>query len=345
MRSDVNRRKHNRGFTILETLVAAILTLLLLGVVFNVMSHARNETAKGYWLQGAITELRNGTRLLTSLLKRTSYPSTIEDIGGQKVVISYKEWRDYDEGGRLRNMLIKKDDHDLDLKLLPGTIIPDSQPVQLLVFPICIPEKQGVDGKITWIELILEPVPNFTSRTALGKLRLIEREDTYNSRGMPRRAYDLKKKFSTSLPVKSDKIIIRDVSEVEISDFSVEELRGISVAAAQGSAATEHTRSRFMISIYIKCTCLKDEKITLTDQCSIINNIDVSELALTNSIEVLAINGSGIFRTAKISVNGKSMVVSANQAVAGMFEVLSVFSNGIKVRFISGSKIRSFFVK
>ncbi len=334
-----------RGITLIELMIAALLSVLIFGVIYMVLSRARAETQKGYWIQQAIQDLRNSSRRLSYLLKRTSYPTTIEKSGTEEVVISYKEWREYDDSGRLRGMVIKSDDKEMDMYLLPGSTSPDPEPQRLMLFPICTPEKVGEEGTITWVEVILEASPIYSATTPVGQIRLVTREEKYNSRGLKKRAYDLKKKFSEEIPIKSDQIIVRDVNTVDIQYYSADEVVGISVAAAKNSAAIEHKRKRYIIAVKTECVFPKDDKVMLPDQFTVVNNIDVSEFAGGITLEVLAILGGENPSGAKITLNGVKMDVSLGATLPGNLKVVSITKSGIKVQVLPGNRIRSYGLK
>ena len=168
-------RRSSRGVTLIETMLAVILLSLLFASANNVLSYSRRETEKGFWIQQAITQLRNGTRAITDMLKKTSYPSTIIRYGsGEEKVISFKEKREYDVTGRLRNLQLNPSEaFDMHSISDGGMIRPNFNDQTVMYFPACEPEKDfdsGYEaGTINWVELVLKPSEKY-NETGLGTL-------------------------------------------------------------------------------------------------------------------------------------------------------------------------------
>jgi prepilin-type N-terminal cleavage/methylation domain-containing protein len=341
-----------RGFSLIELLIVLILSVLLFGMVYLVISRALAETQKGRWLQQAAGELRNATRELSELFKKTSYPTTIQHMNGHDEVISYKEWREYDAAGRLRAMQVKGDDSGMDFHMLTGETFPEAKAVLVMLFPVCYPETGNEAGRIIWNQVWLEPESYYGPEMPFGRLRLEQREDTYRSLGKPRRVYDLKLGFSERLPVKSSRIVAHDVRSVTIDRCLVEELRGISVAKKQSSGSVHsHVRRRHIVSLEIHTRFPKDAKVSLDDQCTMVNNMEAAELGARFSLEVLriqssqALNGEGtIARSATIRFNGKTLEVVPQQRVSGLFEVSSIFPEGVNICFPPSLRTRTFYL-
>ncbi len=328
------------GFTLTEIIVTIILLAALFAVAHRVLYQANLETQKGYWLQQRLTELRNGTRMISQRMKKTSYPSSIVREGGKDVVIAFKEWRRYDDSARLRDLQINPSTA-YDMTSIDGSIAPAPEPVSIMTFPICTPEKDGQPGTITWVELELQPNPLYNPDRPLGVLHLKERTETYTS-GPPKYAFGLTGGFSSSLPVRVDKELVHDVSQVTIASFSVDELRGVMVTEA-GSVAKKYRR-RYQVSVRIDCMHSRDEKIVIGDQCTVVSNVDLAALSGGLNIVVLQINGSGPAATADITFNGSPMNVTAGSSFGNGWIVSTIYSNGLSAKH-QGSNTTRFFPK
>lgn len=333
--------------TLIEIILAVLMISLLFGSGFAVMRYSRKETEKGFWIQQAITQLRNGTRAITQKLKMTSYPSTIikKVVGGKDVqkVITFKEKREYDYTGRLRNLEINDDD-SFDMHAIiteGGGISPTFEDQTIMYFPICSPEKDtsaGYEqGTIKWVELVLRPSKNYRY-TGLGSLHLLERVDTYSTGSDPQRAFGLTKQFSKSIAVKRDKLIIDDVREIEIDYFDIDELRGVYVT--KSGERYEETSKRILVSMGITCSHPKDGKIWLSDQCSVINNVGVVKMLGSNLMALIKINSSGAGGSAVIKTSDGEKNVSVGDTV-GVFKVTQILSDAV-VMVLPGSEIERY---
>ena len=334
------KRRRFQGITLVEIMVAIVLVSALFVSGFKVLSHARRETVKGLWLQQAIVELRNGTREIAQHLKRTSYPSTLYKRGNMEAVVSFKDYRIYDDSGRLRDIKTRDTD-SFDIHATAGHTIPDDGETTILRFPICSAETDfgtSSPGKITWVELILRPAPVQTGiGSTLGTLVLCHREDVYQTQGLLFRAFSLTKTFDPGLPLTREKAIISDVQFVDVSMFSVDELRGIAVSTA--GAVVRKTRRRFLVSIQIGCCHPKDPQTRISDQCSVISNIDVLSSG-GPTLVVLSVSGP----TARISYLGQPSNVGVNSVIGGVFRVKTVLPNGIVVTTIPGNTVRTYLI-
>ncbi|NLI78262.1 MAG: hypothetical protein GX442_17735 [Candidatus Riflebacteria bacterium] len=313
--------KNRRGFSVVEGIIGAILLAMLFYVAFRTLSMARQEAVKGFWLQEQIIALRNSTRALGQAVKSTSYPTTLVKSGGEELVFSYKEARSFDDSGRLRKLEVKNDDA-MDLHIVSGFISPGNTPQRVMYFPICFPETDldsYTPGRIVWNELVLEPDPATHWYSGLGRLVLIEREETYTSKGLASRAFSLTLGFKESLPVTRRKELIGNVDNVFISYFSVDELRGIAVTGE--GAVDRKMRRRHLVSIRIECAHPRDEKMRIGDQCSVVNNVDISELVGGGmTLVVVSVTGS----TAKVLVNGSEQTAGVGTVLGGQLKVTSV---------------------
>ena len=352
MKSMINSRSSRpssrRGFTIVEALVSAILLVLLFMVAFRALSTARQEAMKGFWLQEQIIALRNTTRTITQCIKTTSYPTTLVKSNAEELLFSYKEMRTFDGSGRLRELTVKADD-SMDMHLLSGFVSPDEKPQRIMYFPACTPELDlgnYTPGLITWYEFILEPDPNNFAYARLGRVRLIEREEPYNTTSNPSRAFGLVTSFKSDLPVKREKVLIQNVSNIFVSHFSVDELRGIAVT--ESGQIDKQMRRRHLVSVRIECSHPRDERMQIGDQCSIVNNIDVSELMGSGmTLVVLKVTGS----SALVRLNGAEQTVAAGSSLSSQMSVKSVFSGsgsspgGIRVTLKPSGKTQIFYEK
>ncbi len=339
-----NSSNFKRGVTLIEILLAVIMLSMLFGSGYSIMTYSRRETEKGFWIQQAITQLRNGSRAITQKLKMTSYPSTIirRNSGAteEQKVLSYKEKREYDYTGRLRKIEVN-DSTDFDMHAIVthgGGISPTFEDQTIMYFPICTPETEDEgsyeEGKIVWVELVLRPSREYRL-TGLGTLHMIERHETFSTKSLPDRVFALKKKFDRSLPIKTDKVLIDDVREVGVDYFDVKEFKGRGVSK-EGVLGEKRITKRILVTLDITCSHPKDGKIWLSDQSSVINNVEIVEVAATNLMELLAINGS----SADIKFNGTTMTVTKNQMI-GTYRVTRILTDAV-VLVTPGSEVERY---
>ncbi|MBU1107409.1 MAG: prepilin-type N-terminal cleavage/methylation domain-containing protein [Candidatus Riflebacteria bacterium] len=338
--------RNARGVTLVETMLAVTLLSLLFGAANSVLSYSRRETEKGFWIQQAISQLRNGTRAITDMLKKTSYPSTIIRTGSgaarNEKVISFKEKRTYDGedafgnladkkgSGRLRDLELNSSDaFDMHSVITgSGIIRPSFKDQTIMYFPICEPEKDFEDGytagNITWVELLLRPERHY-STSGLASLILVERNETYNTKSDPyRRAFGLTNEFDRAIPVSREREIINDVNGIEVDSYAIDELRGVFVT--QSGQKNEVTTKRILVSINVSCSHPKDGKIWLSDQCSVINNVELVTLAGTEYLELLQVFSAGPSGSAKVKYNNSELTVSVGGMV-GTYKVSSINSD------------------
>lgn len=336
--------RNARGVTLIETMLAVIMLSLLFGSANNVLSYSRRETEKGFWIQQAITQLRNGTRAITDMLKKTSYPSTIIRYGsGEEKVISFKEKREYDISGRLRKMELNPSTaYDMH-SISDGSMIrPNFSNQTVMYFPVCDPEKDFdsgyVPGNINWVELALRPSSHY-STSGLGTLYLIERQKTYDTRtDTARRAFGLTDEFDPGDTITREREIINDVNAIEVDSYEIDELRGIYVT--QSGDRQEVTNKRILVSINISVSHPKDAKIWLGDQCSIINNVQLVKMAGGEYLELLEVLSAS---SARVKYNTSELVVSVGSSV-GPYQVTKIESNAIGLK-EPGSSVERMLVK
>ena len=280
-------RKNIRAFTFVEVCMSILILSLVFGIGAGVMSYARKETQKGFWIQQSIGQLRNATRQIGIKMKEMSYPSTLvrnyTNTNPPKLIIKvipFKEKRYYDNAGRLRNIDENPSDA-YELHTMQGNTFPSDKSQVLMYFPISEPEKDYssgyTPGMITWVRFVLEPSKDF-SITKLGSIFMEEFESEYDTRVKPDRAYGLDEHFS----VKSSKLkrrseLIIDVSKVDISSYEVSTVRGIAYKK-DGSGGDPVMNVKNIITFKIWCKHPKDDRITLTDMCSVTSNTEVKPL-------------------------------------------------------------------
>jgi hypothetical protein len=282
-------RKNIRAFTFVEVCMSVLILSLVFGVGAVVMSYARKETQKGFWIQQSIGQLRNATRQIGIKMKEMSYPSTLvrnyTNTNPPKLivkVIPFKEKRTYDNAGCLRNITINPSDaYELRAKANQGLILPSDKPQVLMYFPISEPEKDYSSGYtaglITWVRFIFEPSKDY-SITKLGSIFMEEYESEYDTRVKPDRAYNLDEPFSEkSSKLKRRNELIIDVSGVEISSYDVSTVRGIAYKK-DGSGGNAVMNVKNIISFKIWCKHPKDNRIVLNDMCSVTSNTEVKPL-------------------------------------------------------------------
>ena len=279
--------KNIRAFTFVEVCMAILLLSLVFGVGAGIMSYARKETQKGYWIQQSIGQLRNATRQIGIKMKEMSYPSTLvrnyTNTNPPKLivkVIPFKEKRSYDNAGRLRSIEVNPSDA-YELRAKSGKTLPSDKPQVLMCFPISEPEKDYsggyTAGLITWVRFVLEPSKDFAI-TKLGTIFMEEYENEYDTRVKPDRAYNLNEPFSEKgSKLKRRKEIIIDVSGAEISSYDVSTVRGIAYKK-DGSGGNAVMNVKNIITFKLWCKHPKDNRVSLTDMCSVTSNTEVKPL-------------------------------------------------------------------
>ncbi|MFZ2959664.1 MAG: prepilin-type N-terminal cleavage/methylation domain-containing protein [Candidatus Ozemobacteraceae bacterium] len=331
----------NRGYSLMEVIIAIMLLAGLFSVAYSILSYANTETQKGYWLQQRITDLRNATRAISLRMKKTSYPSTIVRQGKTDVVVSFKEWRRFDDSSRLRDMQVNPST-DFDMNAVEGSILPGPSPTSIMRFPLCTPEKDGQPGVITWVELLLQPKQPFIPERPRGKLVLLEREETYTTTA-PMFAFALHRTFPSTMAPCVEKEIAEDVSQVRIASFSSDELRGIMVS--ESGAVAKKFRRRYLVSVRIDCSHPRDDKITISDQCTVVANVDLTAIAGGMNLLVNAIHGSGPTASADVLFNGTPLTLVPGSKVGADWSVTQIFATGIVLRHTLTATTRTFYKK
>ena len=281
----INRNR--QAFTFVEVCMSVLILSLVFGVAAFVISYARKESQKGFWIQQGITQIRNGTRHIGIKMKEMSYPSTLVKYASSNAqnqnikIIPFKEKRTYDNSGRLRDIeeaTVKC--FELHAMTNQAEILPNGSPQVLMLFPICEPEKDFSDGYtagvINWVRIVLEPSPDFDI-TKLGVIVMEEYEDQYDTRANPNRAFNYEKSFSTGSRLLRRKELIEDVSKAEITSYDVSTVRGIAYKK-DGTVNDPVLNHKNIVTFSVWCTHPKDDKITLNDMCSVTSNTEVESL-------------------------------------------------------------------
>lgn len=338
--------RYRRGVTLVEIILAVLMLALLFGSANGVMTYSRRETEKGFWIQQAITQLRNSTRLIAMKMKQTSYPSTlIKTADGKEKVMSFKERREYDSSGRLRKLDINPNDaYELHSVISgSGMIIPSFIEQTIMYFPICEPELDYntgyTAGNITWIHLVLRPANDY-STSGLGALYMDEHQDIYGTKGLTDRAYGLNKPFNKSIKRTRSKELVTHVREVAVDFDEIESMKGIYVTK-DGALSDPKFAKRTMISLNISCCHPKDKKIWMSDQCSVINNVELIKLPTPPTMELISISGT----SAKVKLNGVEppISVSVGDLING-FTVKAILSDSLLL-YDPATKIESYLHK
>lgn len=290
---------NRKAFTFVEVCMTVLVLSMIFGVGAGVMSYARRESEKGLWIQQGITQLRNATRQIGVKMKEMSYPSTlVSRVNGAntvKDVISFKEMRDYDNGGRLRNLVLNscKDYEMYVQKNADGkvagfdkqAVIPEANEKVIMIFPICESEKDiesgYTPGRINWVRFVLKPSPVFES-SKRGQIVMEEYEQEYDTRSAsvyPNRAFSLKNQpFSVrDCRLLRQKVIIEDVSGVEINSYDVSHSRGHFVTKT-GVKSEDYKQIKNIVTFKIYITHPKDDKIRLDDIVTVTSGVEVINL-------------------------------------------------------------------
>lgn len=340
----------NKGVSLLEVLIGVSILSMLLAAGNSVLSYSRQQTEKGFWIQQAIAQLRNTTRLVGDKMKQTSYPSTLAIGGsetGKDVVYSLKELREYDDVGRLR-MFEKNDSevynvHTIDSQKEPVT--PIDGDLSIMYFPICEQEVKIVTnpigggtppaaraGKITWVHLVLRPSPTY-SVSGLGTLYIEETEKTYTTNTKPY-AFTLGKPSEAFNPAISaptrKRQLITDVQSIKVDTFAIDESRGFYVDDA-GTKSQMISIKRNLISLTINCSHPKDGKINLSDQCSVVTRVEQSDtLPTPPSIQLLGVDSSS--GKVRVRYNGQESVKQKFDWIGQGSQIVHIYATAIKVK-------------
>ncbi len=255
---------------------------------------------------------RNTTRLISTKLKEKNYPSKLIykkknwAIGDNedpyiRQLVPFKEIREYDRAGRLVNVKRENDKQDpnfsYEIYMKSGVTTASAEKVELMHFPICKPEKiySGVsdgnqeDGEITWIRFMFEPREDF-EETKLGSI-IIEQyhatqhtnltdgkvDDGYTINWAKVDCSDYFSHMSKDNPNFKTKELVTDVRSVEISGVNDFDL----TVEGNGGIATNGTKStiyKHIILFEITCQNPKDDKVVLSDMCSITVNSELKPL-------------------------------------------------------------------
>jgi hypothetical protein len=304
------------GVTLVEIILAVLMLSLLFGSANGVMTYSRRETEKGFWIQQAITQLRNSTRAIAMKMKQTSYPSTlIRSSSGEEKVMSFKERREYDSSGRLRKLDINPSDaYELHSVISgSGAVLPSFVEQTIMYFPICEPERDYetgyTPGTITWIHIVLRPATDYRT-SGLGAIHMDEHQETYDTRSTPvTRAFALNRTFDKSIPIIRSKELVTHVREVLIDYDEIKSMKGVYVTKA-GALSDPIFAKRTMISMSISCCHPKDKKIWMSDQCSVINNVEMIKLPSPPMIELVKIFSTGAGGSAQVKLNGSDKTVN-----------------------------------
>lgn len=293
MKDRINKKQ---GFTFIEVCMSVLILSLVFGVAMYVIRYARKETQKGLWLQKSIEMLRNATKQIAIKLKEKNYPSTIVYkkkgiVDGKEVyeskVISYKEKREYDKGGRLRKIILNKAEQKPWYEVFitaNNTTTPSNNNSDLMYLPVCSPETdypskgEVHNGKIVWTRFVLEPSPDYKV-TRLGQIVMLEYEGEYQT-SKADRAFELDdpKVYETFFTKKEKrrKVIVEDVSKVEIGnhDLSIYGGRGIA-KSKDGDTPQAADLVKNVVVFKIYCRHPKDDKTELSDMCAITTSSEV----------------------------------------------------------------------
>lgn len=328
----------NKGFTLLEVLIGVAILSLLLAAGNAVLSYSRQQTEKAFWIQQAISQLRNTTRFIGEKMKSTSYPSTLVISPDGDEIHSLKERRTYDAVGRLR--LLEQNDtevynmHTIDTTKEP--VPPTNADLSIMYFPICQQEVVGganpKAGKVTWVHIVLRPSPNY-NLTGLGTLFAEETDVVYSSKP-DSYAFNLGKASEAFNPTTASpnrrRSLISDVQSIKVDAFSIDESKGYYVDDA-GTKSNMLTIKRNLISLTINCCHPKDGKITLSDQCAVITRVEQSDsLPTPPSIQLLSVSADK--EKVRVKFNGQESDKRKFDWVGQGSQIIQIYSTAIKIK-------------
>lgn len=296
----MNKNRYRRGFTFVEVCMCVLILSLVFGVATYVMTYARKETKKGFWIQQCISQLRNSTRQIGIKLKEKSYPSSMilkkktnvqpgEDEYERRIY-PYKERRSYNASGRLTKIEVhtgSSSHYEIYAKF--GKITPKNEQIELMYFPVCTPSKDFPDsgesypGIATWTRFVLEPRPDYKNNK-LGTLVMEEypmpleffSNDVFDLTFKIDGSSDIHTLFAHGSALKGyrRKELITDVSAVDIEKYDLTIPKGRGVALDGSSADLVNN----VVTFEITCTNDKDDKTVLSDMCAITVNSEVQDI-------------------------------------------------------------------
>ena len=286
---------NKQGFTFIEVCMAILILSLVFGVATYVMSYARTETQKGFWIQQSIEMLRNTTRMIGNKLKEKNYPSVLIlkkkgwSIGQYedpfiRQVVQFKEKRNYDRAGRLLSIKKNETNKSYEIYVKQGKTEPSNNEIELMHFPICTPEKiytgttdgTSESGTIVFHRFMFLPNSDYDI-TGLGRIIMEQytvpiittlpggQTESYNIHFHEQDCnYYFSHIGSTNKQYKS-KELIQDVSSVEINKYNltIPKGRGVAVNGDYSDLI------KFIITFKITCKCPKDQKVNLSDMTAI----------------------------------------------------------------------------
>jgi hypothetical protein len=147
--------------------------------------------------------------------------------------------------------------------------------------------------------------------------------------------------FNSSMGVTRTREIISDVNAVEVNTFEIDELRGL-VVTKDGDKYPV-VNKRILVSVNITVSHPKDNKIWLSDQCSVINNVQVVKFAGGDYLELLQVYSSGPGVSALVKYNSNQLSVSVGSAI-GSYRVSAIYPDAIGMK-EPGSEVERLLVK
>lgn len=273
-----------KGVTLLEICITLVVLTMLFGSGYMIMSYAREQSAKGFWIQQTTGDLRNALKRISKEISNASYPSATYK-GKSYNFYDYKEYK----GAILsRHEINKSNDKAFSMHTITkdtSVVVPVKGKDQIIFYlPKCKPAINGKNGKITWCKVFLRQSIKYNK---LGNLYIAEYKTPVDY-GMSKEDFnELFKLGSSSSNGKytdsmfdSPKLLISDVVSVKVSDEKIEEGKNIEVATKYGSdgkpeiTATRHKTEKHMVMVTVNCQNPRDAMLTLSNRCCIIVNVN-----------------------------------------------------------------------
>ena len=198
-----------KGFTLVEVLVAAFITILVLIGVYKLFIGGSRTADKGQWINGQVEQLRNALNRLSKEIETSTYPTTLF----KNKIYDPCDNPDLKVAEKYYMRVLEK---DTPIK------IPESGELKIMEWYVCVAEKpeqkssseDEKDGLLTKNQLFLE-FKNKLPSANTGNLVL--KSETFKYSTNPSSGYAKSGKLNLSSKNKINKILVEDVEWVEFS--------------------------------------------------------------------------------------------------------------------------------
>ncbi len=194
-----------KGFTLVEVIVAAFITIIVLIGVYKLFIGGSRTADKGQWINGQVEQLRNALNRLSKEIETSTYPTTLF----KDKIYDPCDNPDLKVAEKYYMRVLEK---DTPIK------VPESGELKIMEWFVCKAEKPGPgsdsDGKLTKNQLYLE-FKNKLSSSITGNLVL--KSETFNYTTNANSGYAKSGKLNLTSINNSKKTLVEDVEWVEFS--------------------------------------------------------------------------------------------------------------------------------